>query len=247
MKKSISKKFEPGIPMTCFVIFFLPILLYLSYWQVNRAIEKKEIWETNSVNKTLPPLSEQDFLVTDIENKSYRSVMIRGFFIDQSFFLDNRIYRSEKGYEVFTPFKSEIERVYLINRGWTNNIEQDFFSTPSGSQQIEGVISPFSKYGLSLKETDPKGPFPITVQELTYDLASDLLGEETNIEDVVIQLSPGSKGSYEPIWGPTELKAPRHWGYASQWFGLAMALVFLYIYFGYKQTNANEKREESKV
>ena len=76
MKKSISKKFEPGIPMTCFVIFFLPILLYLSYWQVNRAIEKKEIWETYSVNKTLPPLSEQDFLVTDIENKSYRSVMI---------------------------------------------------------------------------------------------------------------------------------------------------------------------------
>tara|TARA_Y100000590_G_scaffold279327_1_gene313641 strand:+ start:1148 stop:1891 length:744 start_codon:yes stop_codon:yes gene_type:complete len=247
MKKSLTRKFKPGLPMTCFVIFFLPILLYLSYWQVTRAIEKKEIWETYSVNKTLPPLSEQELLVAGLKDNSYRSVMIRGYFIDQSFFLDNRIYRSEKGYEVFTPFKSESKKIYLINRGWTNNIDQGFFSTPTGTQRIEGIVSPFRKYGLSLKGASFKGPFPITVQELTFDLASDLLGEATKIEEIVIQLSPASRGSYEPIWGPTELKAPRHWGYASQWLGLAIVLVFLYIYFGYKQTNANEKREESKI
>ncbi len=247
MKKSLSKKFKPGLPMTCFVIFFLPILLYLSYWQVTRAIEKREIWETYSANKILPPASEQDLLLADLKDESYRSVVLRGFFMDQSFFLDNRIYRSKKGYEVFTPFKSESEKIYLINRGWTKNIDEGFFSTPKGTQQIEGVVSPFNKYGLSLKDTDFRGSFPIIVQELTYDLASDFLGEGTKIEEVVIQLSAASKGSYEPIWGPTELKAPRHWGYASQWFGLAIALVLLYFYFGYKQTNANEKREEPKI
>ena len=59
--------------------------------------------------------------------------------------------------------------------------------------------------------------------------------EEVNIENLVIHLSAASEGSFEPIWGPTELKAPRHWGYAAQWLGLALVLVFLYFYFGFKQ------------
>ena len=221
--------------MTCFVIFFLPILLYLGYWQISRGFEKKEIWEAYSVNKTLPPISEKELFVYQKEDLFYRSVVIQGSYIDDTFLLDNRMHQSKKGYEVFTPFKSEGQQVYLINRGWTGNYSDHPFSAPEGNHFIEGIISPFDKYGLNLSKEEAKNSFPMVVQELTHSSASKLLGNNFSIEEIVIQLSAASKGSFEPIWGPTELKAPRHWGYAAQWLGLALVLVILYIYFGYKE------------
>ena len=221
--------------MTCFVIFFLPILLYLGYWQISRGFEKKEIWEAYSVNKTLPPINEKELFVHQKEDLFYRSVVIQGSYINDTFLLDNRMHQSKKGYEVFTPFKSEGQQVYLINRGWTGNYSDHPFSAPEGNHFIEGIISPFDKYGLNLSKEEAKNSFPIVVQELTHSSASKLLGNNFSIEEIVIQLSAASKGSFEPIWGPTELKAPRHWGYAAQWLGLALVLVILYIYFGYKE------------
>ena len=221
--------------MTCFVIFFLPILLYLGYWQISRGFEKKEIWEAYSVNKTLPPISEKELFDYQKEDLFYRSVVIQGSYINDTFLLDNRMHQSKKGYEVFTPFKSEGQQVYLINRGWTGDYSDHPFSAPEGNHFIEGIISPFDKYGLNLSKEEAKNSFPIVVQELTHSSASKLLGNNFSIEGIVIQLSAASKGSFEPIWGPTELKAPRHWGYAAQWLGLALVLVILYIYFGYKE------------
>ena len=221
--------------MTCFVIFFLPILLYLGYWQISRGFEKKAIWEAYSINKTLPPILEKELSLYKKEDLFYRSVVIQGSYINDSFLLDNRVYRSKKGYEIFTPFKSEDQAVYLVNRGWTNNYSDHPFKAPEGRHLIEGIISPFNKYGLNLSKVETEKSFPVVVQELTHSSASKLLGNNLSIEKIVIQLSAASKGSFEPIWGPTELKAPRHWGYAAQWLGLALVLVILYFYYGYKE------------
>ena len=221
--------------MTCFVIFFLPILLYLGYWQISRGFEKKAIWEAYSINKTLPPILEKELSLYKKEDLFYRSIVIQGSYINDSFLLDNRVYRSKKGYEIFTPFKSEDQAVYLVNRGWTNNYSDHPFKAPEGRHLIEGIISPFNKYGLNLSKVETEKSFPVVVQELTHSSASKLLGNNLSIEKIVIQLSAASKGSFEPIWGPTELKAPRHWGYAAQWLGLALVLVILYFYFGYKE------------
>ena len=221
--------------MTCFVIFFLPILLYLGYWQISRGFEKKAIWEAYSINKTLPPILEKELSLYKKEDLFYRSVVIQGSYINDSFLLDNRVYRSKKGYEIFTPFKSEDQAVYLVNRGWTNNYSDHPFKAPEGKHLIEGIISPFNKYGLNLSKVETEKSFPVVVQELTHSSASKLLGNNLSIEKIVIQLSAASKGSFEPIWGPTELKAPRHWGYAAQWLGLALVLVILYFYYGYKE------------
>ena len=98
MIKFLNKSFNPGVWMTCFVIFFLPILLYLGYWQISRGFEKKAIWEAYSINKTLPPILEKELSLYKKEDLFYRSVIIQGSYINDSFLLDNRVYRSKKGY-----------------------------------------------------------------------------------------------------------------------------------------------------
>ena len=199
MIKFLNKSFNPGVWMTCFVIFFLPILLYLGYWQISRGFEKKAIWEAYSINKTLPPILEKELSLYKKEDLFYRSVIIQGSYINDSFLLDNRVYRSKKGYEIFTPFKSEDQAVYLVNRGWTNNYSDHPFKAPEGRHLIEGIISPFNKYGLNLSKVETEKSFPVVVQELTHSSASKLLGNNLSIEKIVIQLSAASKGSFEPI------------------------------------------------
>ena len=81
----------------------------------------------------------------------------------------------------------------------------------------------------------PGNKFPLIVQELTYEKVSSLLTKNIVLEHSVIQLSAASQGSLEPIWKPSVFKASKHWAYAAQWLGLALALIYLFVYFGYKQ------------
>ena len=108
--------------MNIFVIFFLPALLFLGSWQVIRGLEKQDIWEKYSLNQSKAPINISKISDGFQENFSYRTVFLRGSYADRSVWLDNRIYRQTRGYEVFTPFISQDGRVFLVNRGWTDRI-----------------------------------------------------------------------------------------------------------------------------
>ena len=108
-------------------------------------------------------------------------------------------------------------------------------SIPEGEQQIEGLFTPFVRFGLDLSETKSENKFPIIVQELDYESARNFLSQDMKLENNIIQLSPTSSGALETLFKPSSFKAERHWGYAVQWLGLAFVLFFLFIYFGLKQ------------
>ena len=228
------RNFNPGKAMTIFVSFFLPVLLLLGSWQISRGMEKQEIWNLNNLNKSLPVMSEQEALSSSFEKVVYRSIFLEGSFGEESYLLDNRLYRQKAGYEVFSTFNTENNNTYLVNRGWISKEEFDAQEALIKSRiTIEGIYSPFRRFGLNLSSENPITGWPKKVQELTYEQAALEIGAE--VEEAVIQLSAGSVGAYEPIWLPLEFKPSRHYGYAVQWFGLALVLVVSYIYFGLKR------------
>mgnify|MGYP005692179611 FL=1 len=75
--------------------------------------------------------------------------------------------------------------------------------------------------------------WPKLVQQIDYEAAKNDLGLDIN--NSVIQLSAGSIGALEPIWKPVDLKPSRHYGYALQWFGLALVLICSFFYYGFKK------------
>ena len=109
--------------MTIFVLFFLPVLLLLGSWQISRGMDKQEIWNLNNLNKSLPVMSEEEVLSLSFDNAVYRSIFLDGRFGDESYLLDNRLYKQEAGYEVFSVFKTENNKTYLVNRGWVSKEE----------------------------------------------------------------------------------------------------------------------------
>ena len=193
--------------MTAFVVFFFPILIYLGSWQVMRGLEKKDIVSQHYENKSLPVISEKEMATLNSENLIYRTVNLEGEYQSESYILDNRLYRQEAGYEIFTAFETSEKNLFLINRGWVSKEDyENGTEEAEGKVTIQGVLSPFKRFGLNLV-----------------------------INESVIQLSAGSAGAFEPIWKPVDLKPSRHFGYALQWFGLALVLICSYFYYGYKK------------
>ncbi len=228
-------KFKPGKAMTVFVVFFFPVLLALGAWQVNRGIEKQEIWEVHNFQKSQPVINELDVLGMNNSEAIYRSVFLEGRFGEETYLLDNRTYRQEAGYEVFTIFRTAQKNSYLVNRGWVSKNKIDFKNATkdSKSTSIEGIYSPFRRFGLDLSKVELSSSWPKVVQELDFEIASLDLG--LDLKRVVIQLSAASEQAYEPIWQPAEFNPSRHFGYALQWFGLALVLIISFLYFGFKK------------
>ena len=221
--------------MTVFVVFFFPVLLALGAWQVNRGIEKQEIWEVHNFQKSQPVINELDVLGMNNSEAIYRSVFLEGRFGEETYLLDNRTYRQEAGYEVFTIFRTAQKNSYLVNRGWVSKNKIDFKNATkdSKSTSIEGIYSPFRRFGLDLSKVELSSSWPKVVQELDFEIASLDLG--LDLKRVVIQLSAASEQAYEPIWQPAEFNPSRHFGYALQWFGLALVLIISFLYFGFKK------------
>ena len=222
--------------MTIFVMFFFPILIFLGSWQVSRGIDKTDIVEKHYMNKSLPVINEKEMSVMNEDNLKYRTVNLYGEFGQESYLLDNRLYRQEAGYEVFTIFETSENSVFLINRGWISkegfNYDEDILLKEKGIS-IQGLLSPFTRFGLNLVDEIYVDTWPKLVQQIDYEAAKKDLG--SNINNSVIQLSAGSSGALEPIWKPVDLKPSRHYGYALQWFGLAIVLICSFFYYGFKK------------
>ena len=220
--------------MTAFVVFFFPILIYLGSWQVMRGLEKKDIVNQHYENKSLPVISEKEMATLNSENLIYRTVNLEGEYQSESYILDNRLYRQEAGYEIFTAFETSEKNLFLINRGWGSKEDYEKGTEEAeGKVTIQGVLSPFKRFGLNLVDQIYLDGWPKLVQQVDYETAKNDIGNSIN--ESVIQLSAASAGAFEPIWKPVDLKPSRHFGYALQWFGLALVLICSYFYYGYKK------------
>ena len=168
------------------------------------------------------------------ENLIYRTVNLEGEYQSESYILDNRLYRQEAGYEIFTAFETSEKNLFLINRGWVSKEEYEKGTEEAeGKVTIQGVLSPFKRFGLNLVDQIYLDGWPKLVQQVDYETTNNDKGNSIN--ESVIQLSAASAGAFEPIWKPVDLKPSRHFGYALQWFGLALVLICSYFYYGYKK------------
>ena len=220
--------------MTAFVVFFFPILIYLGSWQVMRGLEKKDIVSQHYENKSLPVINEKEMTTLNSESLIYRTVNLEGEYQSESYILDNRLYRQEAGYEIFTAFETSEKNLFLINRGWVSKEDyENGTEEAEGKVTIQGVLSPFKRFGLNLVDQKYLDGWPKLVQQVDYETTKNDIGNSINKS--VIQLSAASAGAFEPIWKPVDLKPSRHFGYALQWFGLALVLICSYFYYGYKK------------
>jgi surfeit locus 1 family protein len=230
-----SYRFAPSLWPTLAFVVLLPFLLSLGFWQMGRAVDKQVMVEKRAAGELAIPvdLSRAGELT---EADRYRLATVRGRYSDQQqWLLDNRVYRGQAGYHVFTPFVVEGRQTpsLLVNRGWVSVGETREFlprlPVPEGDVELHGRLDSPASVGIVMGEP-PVESVEDLVRLQSLDIAALAVARGLPLTRYALVLDEGQPGSLQHDWSPVPQMGPeKHLGYAVQWFGLAVALTIIYL------------------
>jgi cytochrome oxidase assembly protein ShyY1 len=230
-------------PTLAFLLLF-PLLLSLGFWQLDRAEQKQALLAAQAARSNEMPVALWQLTALTDQDR-FRPAVARGRFVaGRQWLQDNRVHAGQVGYHVYSLFEFEGGRGVLVNRGWVpagaSRQDLPMLPLPEGELQISGRLSRPASVGMQLGEADYLGmggmqrvPY-LDVQQLAAAIGRDLL-------PMVLELGEGQPGALTPDpLTATQIGPEKHVGYAVQWFGLATALLIIYV-----GLNARQVKKES--
>jgi len=212
---------------------FLPLLLSLGVWQLNRAAEKKELltsWQSQATESTWAELVAE-------QPMPGRPVTLTGLFSDRTWLLDNRTRKGQAGYEVLTLFLPLQGPPVVVNRGWlpaprTRDL-LPAVTSPDGVVTLAGRLADYPVPPVLAQSPEQDGQWPRRVQALPRQQVAI---EVVSPAPVIVTLTDDDQpGAYLTGPAPNVMGPQVHYGYALQWFALAAALTILTVVASYRK------------
>lgn len=231
-----ARTFAPGLVPTLIMLPVLALLLGLGTWQLGRSGEKRELFEAFArgadVTVALPPASTPA--------PRYTHVRLQGAYLPgRQVLLDNMTHDERVGYRVLTPLERSDGETVLVDRGWvplgaSRSVLPDV-TVDATPRAIAGRVDALPRAGIDLESPPGSGwprvaSFP-SMAELERALGRPLYPQ-------IVLLDGDQPDGYAREWRPPGLPPERHLGYAVQWYGLATALVVIWIVVNLKRTEA---------
>lgn len=244
MKVTIGRiVFNSPISLIVIYLLLLILLMNLGFWQLSRAEQKRVLMAQQTQNMQAAPLQLSALAEDNSESFRYRKATGNGHYdITHQFLLDNQIVNGKAGYFVLTPFMLEDgKKAVLVNRGWIA-ANPDRHILPDVRIKnlptiINGRINHFPSVGIKLAGAEiPTQTSPALVQVVDTEILAKKLGYP--LVTFQLELDANMAEGYTRQWLTTTLMPPQqHFGYAMQWFGLAVALTFLFFWYSSKNTH----------
>lgn len=242
----------PAILLVVLSVLSLGILVALGNWQVERLHWKENLLATIDARIDAEPASLSDVgtrLATtgDIE---YWPVRVEGTFRhegERHFFATHR---GQSGFYIYTPLELGNGRIILVNRGF---VPYELKTPESRPESLtEGTVT---VTGLARRRLDEKPSFIVPDNEpgsnMFYWKDWRVMAETSGvggIEDYVpffIDADDTPNPGGLPVGGVTIIDLPNnHLQYAVTWYGLALALVGVLGYWGWRSWR--ERRAEHR-
>lgn len=239
------KYLRPGVLGSLLVLLMFAGLIWLGFWQLQRADEKRDLLVMYEARREAEPMSL--LTLQQHSDVAYRRVRIEGMFDAQhSLILDNRSRDGQVGVEVLQPFYDQLsDRWVLVNRGWQAWPDRRVapqFDTPNSVVGLYAwAYQPLGKtFLLRADAAEPRWPQLINAVD-TDKLWAQLTRKGVPYE---LRLEPGP-AALRASWPVVAMGPDKHVGYAVQWFALAFTLLGLFIYF--VMHNAREHRHDSHI
>ncbi|MFL2731300.1 MAG: SURF1 family protein [Gammaproteobacteria bacterium] len=232
MKKN---KFNPGIKVTIFFVFFSCVFFSLGLWQIERGQDKQSILDQFENNTSKAPSVISD------KSQKWDRVRVKGTWQkEKQIFIDNVINKGLAGYKVLTPLQiASSNQFILVDRGWVpqnknRNIKPNI-SIKNEEVVVTGLLENH-ELGFVLSDDLVYGDWPKISQ--TKNLGVINKAYEVDLVPYVLLAEPLLKDSLEYIKPvPTNMLPSKHYGYSAQWFTMLIALAAMYLWWGFK----NEK------
>ena len=245
------RRFRPGLAPSLAVAILVPLFLYLGYWQLQRADEKR-VLQAEYDARAAGTVAMVERRLQRPEALQFYRVVAKGYYEpDRQILIDNRVHQGRAGYHVITPLRlldSDVR--LLVNRGWiplgADRDHPPAIDTPSGPQKIMGVATvPADKY-FTLGPPEPLDRGWRRVWQ-NMDLAQYAAAVPFPVQPVVVLLDPESDaGGFTRDWSRLDAGIAVHQGYAFQWFMLAGALIAVYLFMSLRGSGADPREHHHR-
>jgi len=222
--------------LTVCAIPVLTVLLGLGFWQVERLEWKQDIIIERAERFAAPPITVREITGADLRRVEHRRVALRGRYLhDREILIFNSVRHGQTGFDLVTPMVLEDGGSVLVNRGWVPRAwpsGQVVRRRPAGIVDVTGVLRGSGKGNPWIPDNDPKRS-----QWFFTDIAQ--MAAHAGLKDArsfIVKLAPGRDEDGYPK-GPHASQKIRnkHLEYAITWFGLAAALVVIYVVYHVKR------------
>lgn len=235
--KAPAFQFYPEWRISLATSVLLPFLIFLGFWQLERADEKAALaqaWEQRSHE---PPAPLSQLLDQDVQALAFQPVLITGEYVKEAvFLLDNRMHRGQFGYEVVALFKIDGTNLsVLVNRGWIvadpARLSLPQIPHSEGLLSLTGhVYAPRDKPYLLAEQAFAPG-WPKRIQALEMDKVSEAAQDKFtgDLFPHMIRIDIAQASALTVDWKVINVRPEKHIAYAFQWFAMAFFLTFFYL------------------
>jgi surfeit locus 1 family protein len=201
----------------------------LGLWQANRGLQKRAEQAGFEVESGFSSWHDG----ADVQ--PFEKLKATGEFdADHQLLLENIIVHSRQGYYVITPLiTAAAEPVLLVNRGWIEKTGQQFDTSAIGFSAtrvtVRGRAGALPRAGFRMGDpVSPGSSWPKFAVYPTLEDVSIALGRP--VQPFVLLMDPEDPYGYVRDWEPEEIGPGRHFGYALQWFAMAIVLAALLVW-----------------
>lgn len=224
--------------VTAATVLGVLITASLGVWQLGRADLKERLAVQREARAGLPPLTWSDLQARDgaqpWEDVVDRPVVLRGRWLHEAtVYLNNRPMSGRTGFVVVTPLVStDGTQAVAVQRGWVPRRLDDRMAVPELPEtwlevELQGVVAPPPS---KLYELGPDDTGRI---RQNIDLSAYATQWSLRLPPVSVQqwAPETTADGLVREWTRTGTDVHKHYGYATQWFGLSAVMVFLYVWF----------------
>ena len=221
------------VVVTLATLLGVAITISLGRWQLQRAAFKQALQALMEAEST------RQFVDTSVLSNSTapdalvrQHAQLRGHWVaNKTVYLDNRQMNAKVGFFVYTPLLLEgTQQAIVVQRGWIPRNFEDRnqlvpIDTPAGLVSVQGRLAPPPS-----KIYEPGQSAPAAIRQ---NLALEQYRVETGLSllsVMLVQTGAASEGLLRD-WPAVNLGVEKHYGYALQWFGIALLMALLYLWF----------------
>ncbi len=224
--------------ITLFSAVFLTIFLSLGFWQLDRAVAKKQLLATMAERQDAPGVNIGDLAEkTPIDGEP---VQLAGRYDEKlRLLLDNRVVDGRVGYELMVPFEDHSGVVALVNLGHVPMTSLDrarlpvLPELPTEEIKIRGHVY-INQLPVPSQNVSGAGPIYI-VQVAEPQVLETVIGRP--LFQHVIHLEAADPNALPRYWPVTTMLPEKHYGYAVTWFAMALAVSIAFLVFTFRRVH----------
>jgi len=229
---------------TMATVLGVALTVRLGVWQLSRGHEKEALHAAILARQAQPTLDTVAVLKDKtVFTQLHQGVRLEGQWLPQyTVYLENRPMQGRSGFIVLTPLQLDKHTTVLVQRGWIPRHQQDRtllapIETPQGQVHVKGRIAlgPSEVMDLGDKTNSTvdattaqparQSPIRQNLNLVDYSHATGL-----SLVGTVLQTDADAEG-LQRNWPEITAGVEKHWGYAFQWFALAVVQLLLYFWY----------------